>query len=94
MDIKQHPLPPLFLSHGSPMTALEPRAAGAFMQQLGGVLSARFGKPLAIVAVSAHSLAHAADLVHATHASQVMQNPVLFTAERHMSNRPVGDRPR
>lgn len=48
--------PPLFLSHGSPMTALEPREAGAFMQRLGGVLTKRYGKPSAVLVVSAHSL--------------------------------------
>jgi 4,5-DOPA dioxygenase extradiol len=49
-------IPPLFLSHGSPMTALEPREAGAFMQRLGGVITARYGKPRAVLAISAHSL--------------------------------------
>jgi 4,5-DOPA dioxygenase extradiol len=60
--------PPLFLSHGSPMTALVPREAGAFMQALGPRLVARFGRPRAIVAVSAHSLA---------------RQPVLLAADRH-----------
>lgn len=49
--------PPLFISHGSPMTALEPREAGAFMQQLGPALSREFGRPRAIVVISAHSAA-------------------------------------
>jgi 4,5-DOPA dioxygenase extradiol len=47
---------PLFVSHGSPMTALEPGAAGVFWQRLGPALEATFGRPKAVVAVSAHSL--------------------------------------
>jgi 4,5-DOPA dioxygenase extradiol len=62
------PLPALFLSHGSPMTALEPRAAGAFMQRLGPAIVATFGRPQAILALSAHSLA---------------RQPVLLAAARH-----------
>ena len=46
---------PLFLSHGSPMTALEPREAGAFLQQLGRQIDERFGRPRAILIVSAHT---------------------------------------
>ncbi len=61
-------LPPLFISHGSPMTALEPREAGAFMQRLGPTLEAAFGRPRAIIAVSAHSLT---------------REPVLLAAARH-----------
>ena len=61
-------LPPIFLSHGSPMMALEPRAAGAFMQRLGPAIDATFGRPRAIIALSAHSLA---------------RQPVLLAAERH-----------
>lgn len=49
-------LPPLFLSHGSPMIALEPGAAGAFMQRLGPAIDARFGRPRAVLALSAHTV--------------------------------------
>jgi 4,5-DOPA dioxygenase extradiol len=49
-------LPALFISHGSPMTALDPREAGAFMQALGPAITARFGRPRALLAVSAHML--------------------------------------
>jgi 4,5-DOPA dioxygenase extradiol len=49
-------LPALFLSHGSPMTALEPGAAGAFFERLGPAIDAAFGRPQAIVARSAHTL--------------------------------------
>ncbi len=61
-------LPPIFLSHGSPMMALEPRLAGAFMQRLGPAIDAAFGRPRAIIALSAHSLS---------------RQPVLLAAERH-----------
>ena len=57
MDTTTAPLAPLFLSHGSPMTALEPGAVGPFWRQLGAALDAG-GRPRAILAVSAHSLAH------------------------------------
>ena len=60
--------PPIFISHGSPMTALEPREAGAFMQRLGPAIDAAFGRPKAVLAVSAHTLARA---------------PVLLAAPRH-----------
>ena len=62
------PLPPIFLSHGSPMTALEPREAGAFMRRLGPTIDATFGRPRAILALSAHSLS---------------RQPLLLAAERH-----------
>src|SRR5512147_904604 len=61
-------LPAVFVSHGSPMTALEPGAAGAFMQALGPRIDAAFGRPKAIVAISAHTAARA---------------PVLLAADRH-----------
>jgi len=56
---------PLFLSHGSPMIALEPGDAGAFMQRLGPAIDSTFGRPRAIVAVSAHTAAHAPALLGA-----------------------------
>ena len=52
-------LPPLFVSHGSPMIALEPGEAGAFMQRLGPAISTTFGRPKAVVTVSAHTAARA-----------------------------------
>jgi 4,5-DOPA dioxygenase extradiol len=51
------PLPALFISHGSPMIALEPGAAGAFLQRLGPAIDAAFGRPKAILMLSAHTLA-------------------------------------
>ena len=41
------PLPSLFVSHGSPMIALEPGVAGAFMGELGPVIDIAFGRPRA-----------------------------------------------
>ncbi len=64
----QTPLPSLFVSHGSPMIALEPGPAGAFMQRLGPVLDVAFGRPRAIVTVSAHTAARV---------------PVVLAAPRH-----------
>ena len=61
-------MPPIFVSHGSPMTALEPREAGHFMQRLGPAVTAAFGKPKAVLAISAHSLA---------------RQPVLLAAPQH-----------
>ncbi len=50
------------------MIALQPGAAGAFMQRLGPAIDAAFGRPRAIVVVSAHTAARA---------------PVLLAASRH-----------
>jgi 4,5-DOPA dioxygenase extradiol len=69
-------LPPVFLSHGSPMTALQPREAGAFFQRLGPALTARFGQPRAILAVSAHSLT---------------REPVLLAAPQHAAVHDFGN---
>lgn len=55
--------PPLFVSHGSPMIALEPGATGAFMQRLGRTLDAGWGRPKAVLAVSAHTTAREAVLL-------------------------------
>lgn len=51
------PLPPLFLSHGSPMLALVPGATGEFVARLGPAIDRAFGRPKAVLAVSAHSTA-------------------------------------
>ncbi len=72
------PLPPLYLSHGSPMIALEPGAAGVFMQRLGPAIDARFGRPRAILAISAHSLT---------------REPVLLGAARHSTVHDFGGFP-
>ncbi len=52
------------------MTALEPRAAGAWMQRLGPAIAAGFGRPRAVLAISAHSLT---------------REPVLLAAPRHQA---------
>ena len=57
--MKNTALPPIFVSHGSPMIALEPGEAGAFMRTLGLAVDATFGRPKAILAVSAHTAARA-----------------------------------
>lgn len=49
-------LPSLFVSHGSPMIALEPGATGAFFGHLGAAIDREFGRPRAVLAVSAHTL--------------------------------------
>ena len=61
-------LSPIFVSHGSPMIALEPGAAGAFLATLGAAIDAAFGRPKAILAISAHTAA---------------RTPVLLAAPRH-----------
>lgn len=61
---------PLFLSHGSPMTALEPREAGAFMQRLGTAIRQHQGTPRAVLVASAHSLT---------------REPVLLAARQHQA---------
>eukprot|EP01035_Chromulina_nebulosa_P012241 gene12241-16328_t len=61
-------LPSLYVSHGSPMTALDAGEAGAFWRQLGPAVDSAFGRPQAILALSAHSLT---------------REPVLLAAERH-----------
>lgn len=71
-------MPALFVSHGSPMLALEPGATGPFLQRLGRTIEATFGRPRAIVAVSAHSLA---------------REPVLLAAAKHRAVHDFGGFP-
>jgi 4,5-DOPA dioxygenase extradiol len=61
-------LPTLFLSHGSPMLAVEPGEAGHFMQRLGPVIDATWGRPRAIVIMSPHT---------------ATRTPLVLGAERH-----------
>jgi 4,5-DOPA dioxygenase extradiol len=70
--------PSLFVSHGSPMLALEPGAAGAFMQTLGPAIDHAFGRPRAVVVASAHSLT---------------REPVLLAAPRHQTVHDFGGFP-
>ena len=60
-------LPALFVSHGSPMIALEPGETGAFLLRLGPALDAAFARPRAIVALSAHTLTREPVLLAAPH---------------------------
>lgn len=62
------PLPTLFVSHGSPMTALEDGPAPHCWQSLGQRWQAQFGRPRAVLAISAHSLT---------------REPVLLAAAEH-----------
>ncbi len=65
------------------MTALEPREAGHFMQQLGPALVARFGTPLAVLAISAHTLTREPALLGAPRHEAVYDfggfDPQLYT---------------
>jgi len=63
-----HPLPSLFVSHGSPMLALEPGSTGPFFARLGRGIDEVFGRPRAIVVVSPHTAA---------------RRPVLLPSETH-----------
>ena len=77
MDTTTPILAPIFLSHGSPMTALEPGEVGPFWQRLGLVLGAG-QRPRAILAISAHSLA---------------REPLLMAAARHTTVHDFGGFP-
>lgn len=48
-------LPPLYLSHGSPMIAIEDSPAARFLDRLGPVIERTFGRPRAALVVSPHS---------------------------------------
>jgi 4,5-DOPA dioxygenase extradiol len=77
------PLPSVFVSHGSPMIALEPGEAGAFMERLGPAIDATFGRPKAIVSISAHTAARVPVVLAAARHSAVYDfggfDPKLFT---------------
>ena len=48
-------LPPLYISHGSPMIAIERSPASDFLDRLGPVIDRTFGRPRAVLVVSPHS---------------------------------------
>jgi 4,5-DOPA dioxygenase extradiol len=54
MERTAHVLPSIFLSHGAPTLAIDPSPARDFLAAYGGDLDRRFGRPRAIVVVSAH----------------------------------------
>ena len=90
-------LPSIFISHGSPMTALEPCAAGAFMQTLGPRIDATFGRPQAVLAVSAHTAARASVLLAGARHEAVYDfggfDPKLYTLRYDAPGAPaLGDR--
>lgn len=47
-------LPAIFVSHGAPTLAIEPSPAREFLAGLGRDLDRRFGRPSAVLAISAH----------------------------------------
>ena len=75
-------LPSLFVSHGSPMIALEPGEAGAFMRRLGPAFDATFGRPKAIVSVSAHTAARVPVVLAAARHSAVYDSSKAPITER------------
>lgn len=54
MDERTYPT--LYLSHGSPMIAITRSPASDFLDRLGPVIDATFGRPRAVVVVSPHSV--------------------------------------
>ena len=60
-------LPSLFLSHGSPMIAIEPGEAGLFMQRLGPAIDRLWGRPRAIVIMSPHTATRTPFVLGAAH---------------------------
>ncbi len=62
-DAVHQPFPALFVSHGSPMIALEPGETGQFLRHLGRTLDRDWGRPTAVLAISAHTTARDAVLL-------------------------------
>ena len=75
-------IPPVFVSHGSPMIALEPGEAGAFLQRLGPAIDRAFGRPNAVVTISAHTASEWPTVLAAAHHAAVYDfgnfDPRLF----------------
>lgn len=60
-------LPPLYLSHGSPMIAISRSPASDFLDGLGARIDALFGRPRAVLVVSPHSSTRRPMLLAAPH---------------------------
>jgi 4,5-DOPA dioxygenase extradiol len=71
-------LPSIYVSHGSPMIAIEPSPAAAFLQRLGPAVDAAFGRPRAVVMVSPHT---------------ATREPVVQAAARHVAVHDFGGFP-
>jgi 4,5-DOPA dioxygenase extradiol len=71
-------LPSIYVSHGSPMIAIEPSPAAAFLQRLGPAVEAAFGRPRAVVMVSPHT---------------ATREPVVQAAARHVAVHDFGGFP-
>jgi len=71
-------LPTLFLSHGSPMIAIEDSPTQRFLRRLGPVIDERFGRPRAVVVMSPHSMS---------------RNPLVLGALRHATVHDFGGFP-
>ena len=86
-------LPSIFVSHGSPMIALEPGAAGAFLGTHGPAIDAAFGRPKAILAISAHTASRSPVLLAAARHEAVYDfgnfDPKLFTLRYDVSGAPA-----
>jgi 4,5-DOPA dioxygenase extradiol len=64
MDARTYPS--LYLSHGSPMIAITRSPASDFLDRLGPVIDATFGRPRAVVVVSPHSATRSPYVLAAT----------------------------
>ena len=71
-------LPALFVSHGSPMIAIEPSATADFLRTLGPAIDRTFGRPRAVLALSPHTAA---------------RQPVLLAGARHVAVHDFGGFP-
>lgn len=78
MDFTPTALPALFVSHGSPMIAIEPSPTADFLRDLGPAIDRCFGRPRAVLAVSPHTATRA---------------PVLLAAPRHAAVHDFGGFP-
>jgi 4,5-DOPA dioxygenase extradiol len=78
MRLMDTALPSLFVSHGSPMIAIDASPAAAFLQRLGPAVTAAFGRPRAVLVVSPHTATH---------------EPVLQAAPRHVAVHDFGGFP-